>query len=119
MSFQLGVLSGKPLNDTAADVQGKLGPIMSRAWRFWPFVHLVTYSVIPPAQRVLWVNCVDLVWSSILAGMASGTPPETAEHVPISEPYRSQDEASPEDLQQAEECSSSSSSSKVLKPGSQ
>lgn len=25
------------------------------------------------------VNCVDLLWSSILAGMTSGTPPEEAE----------------------------------------
>lgn len=71
------MLSGKPHNDTAADVQEKLWPILKRAWRFWPFVHLVTYSVIPPTQRILWVNCVDLVWSSILAGMAS--PPDAAE----------------------------------------
>ncbi|CAM9944299.1 unnamed protein product, partial [Sphacelaria rigidula] len=30
--------------------------------------------MIPPRHRVLWVNCVDLLWSSVLAGMASGTP---------------------------------------------
>lgn len=41
------------------------------AWRFWPLVHLVTYGVIPSRHRVLWVNMVDLVWSSLLSGMTN------------------------------------------------
>jgi len=115
MSFQLGVLSGKPLNDTAADVQGKLWPILSRAWRFWPFVHLITYSVIPPAQRVLWVNCVDLVWSSILAGMASGTPSPTE----VAEPEECHEMCSQDETSTGVvlcEDKSSISSSNYLKP---
>lgn len=42
-------------------------PLLKRGWRFWPAVHMVTYSVIPPRHRVLWVNCADLVWVTILS----------------------------------------------------
>jgi Mpv17 / PMP22 family len=31
---------------------------------------LVTYGVIPARHRILWVNCVDLVWNAILATMS-------------------------------------------------
>ena len=65
-----GLLSGKRFDDITVDVQGRLWTILTAAWKFWPFVHCITYSVIPPLQRILWVNCVDLVWSSILSGLA-------------------------------------------------
>ncbi|CAM9901137.1 unnamed protein product [Ectocarpus sp. 4 AP-2014] len=52
----------------------KLKGVVTTGWRFWPFVHIFTYFLIPPRHRVLWVNCVDLLWSSIMAGMTSGAP---------------------------------------------
>lgn len=30
----------------------------------------MTYGVIPARHRILWVNCVDLVWNAILASMS-------------------------------------------------
>jgi Mpv17 / PMP22 family len=36
-----------------------------------------TDSVIPPQHRVLWVNCIDLIWSSLLSKLAAGKQPET------------------------------------------
>ena len=67
----VGMLAGRSFNDCFDDVKSRIWTIMSRAWRFWPFVHCITYSVIPPAQRILWVNCVDIVWSSILASITA------------------------------------------------
>ncbi|CAM9932650.1 unnamed protein product, partial [Phaeothamnion confervicola] len=48
-------------------VKDRLWPVLTTGWKFWPIVHVFTYSVIPPRHRVLWVNCVDLLWSSILS----------------------------------------------------
>ncbi len=43
--------------------------IVTTAWKFWPLVHCLTYTVVPAQHRILWVNCVDLFWNAILASM--------------------------------------------------
>jgi protein Mpv17 len=42
-------------------------PSLYSSWRFWPFVHALTYSVVPLHLRVLWVDVVEVLWVSILA----------------------------------------------------
>ncbi|KAG4981228.1 hypothetical protein JHK82_034476 [Glycine max] len=38
-----------------------------KGWKLWPFAHLITYGVIPVEQRLLWVDCVELIWVTILS----------------------------------------------------
>ncbi|KAJ0883589.1 hypothetical protein HanPSC8_Chr10g0423341 [Helianthus annuus] len=42
-------------------------PLLTAGWKLWPFAHLVTYGLIPVEQRLLWVDCVELVWVTILS----------------------------------------------------
>ncbi|GAB2258862.1 hypothetical protein Droror1_Dr00015022 [Drosera rotundifolia] len=42
-------------------------PMLTAGWKLWPFAHLVTYGVIPVEQRLLWVDCVELIWVTILS----------------------------------------------------
>nr|XP_043624701.1 protein SYM1-like [Erigeron canadensis] len=42
-------------------------PLLTAGWKLWPFAHLITYGVIPLEQRLLWVDCVELVWVTILS----------------------------------------------------
>lgn len=42
-------------------------PMLTAGWKLWPFAHLITYGVIPVEQRLLWVDCVELVWVTILS----------------------------------------------------
>jgi len=67
----VGLLSGDDPKTVKTNVQTKLPSIVVTAWKFWPLIHLVTYGVIPARHRILWVNCVDLVWNAILAGMTT------------------------------------------------
>lgn len=67
----VGVLNGSTFDEAKENVKEKIIPIMFTAWRFWPLVHCVTYGFIPARHRILWVNCVDLVWNAILALKAS------------------------------------------------
>lgn len=69
----VGLLQGDDINTVKTNVQTKLPSIVLTAWKFWPLVHLVTYGVIPARHRILWVNCVDLVWNAILATMSQKT----------------------------------------------
>ncbi|CAM9467187.1 unnamed protein product [Ectocarpus sp. 8 AP-2014] len=70
----VSLLRGDSFEEARGTVKEKLKGVVTTGWRFWPFVHIFTYFLIPPRHRVLWVNCVDLLWSSILAGMTSGAP---------------------------------------------
>ena len=65
-------MSGKSTEDVRADVGEKLWPTIRTGWRFWPAIHLITYTLVPPRHRVLWVNCADLVWVTCLSTIASG-----------------------------------------------
>lgn len=63
----VGVLQGDGFATSAQNVKDKIKGIVFTAWKFWPLVHCITYSVIPAQHRILWVNAVDLVWNAILA----------------------------------------------------
>ncbi|XP_010545803.1 PREDICTED: uncharacterized protein LOC104818056 [Tarenaya hassleriana] len=42
-------------------------PMLTAGWKLWPFAHLITYGLIPLEQRLLWVDCVELIWVTILS----------------------------------------------------
>lgn len=66
----VGLLAGEDRETIGQTIRDKIGGIVVTAWKFWPIVHCVTYSVIPSQHRVLWVNSVDLVWNAILSSAA-------------------------------------------------
>jgi len=66
----VGLLAGEDRKSVCQTIRDKIGGIVVTAWKFWPIVHCVTYSVIPAQHRVLWVNSVDLVWNAILSSAA-------------------------------------------------
>ena len=68
----VGLASGSSLDECKGDVQAKLWPTLTTGWKFWPAVHLITYNLIPPRHRVLWINLVDLVWVTFLSTVARG-----------------------------------------------
>jgi protein Mpv17 len=70
----VGMLAGDDFETAQQSVKTRIKSIVTTAWKFWPLVHCVTYSVIPARHRILWVNCVDLIWSAILANMSNAKP---------------------------------------------
>ncbi|KAF5181262.1 Peroxisomal membrane (Mpv17/PMP22) family protein [Thalictrum thalictroides] len=57
--------------DTPANIFDELKatflPMLTAGWKLWPFAHLITYGAIPLEQRLLWVDCVELIWVTILS----------------------------------------------------
>ncbi|XP_050383629.1 uncharacterized protein LOC126800320 isoform X2 [Argentina anserina] len=49
------------------ELKGTFIPMLTAGWKLWPFAHLVTYGLIPLEQRLLWVDCVELIWVTILS----------------------------------------------------
>ena len=67
------ILNGEDIQKANETVRSRIKPVMFTAWKFWPFVHCITYGFIPAQHRILWVNSVDLVWNAILAALSRGT----------------------------------------------
>ena len=66
------ILNGEGFQKANENVRTRIKPVMFTAWKFWPFVHCITYGFIPAQHRILWVNSVDLVWNAILAALSRG-----------------------------------------------
>ncbi|KAJ7948609.1 Peroxisomal membrane (Mpv17/PMP22) family protein [Quillaja saponaria] len=55
-----------PLN-VFSELEATFWPMLTAGWKLWPFAHVITYGVIPVEQRLLWVDCVELIWVTILS----------------------------------------------------
>ncbi|GAX24839.1 protein Mpv17 [Fistulifera solaris] len=65
----VALLAGESVETAKTNVKERIVGIVTTAWKFWPLVHCLTYTVVPAQHRILWVNCVDLFWNAILASM--------------------------------------------------
>nr|GLL34767.1 protein SYM1-like [Ipomoea trifida] len=63
----LGFLRFESPNNIFSELQATFWPMLTAGWKLWPFAHLITYGVVPVEQRLLWVDCVELVWVTILS----------------------------------------------------
>ncbi|KAH9744076.1 peroxisomal membrane 22 kDa (Mpv17/PMP22) family protein [Citrus sinensis] len=63
----LGFLRFESAANIFSELKSTFWPMLTAGWKLWPFAHLVTYSVIPVEQRLLWVDCVELIWVTILS----------------------------------------------------
>lgn len=71
-SMIIGTLQFRPPQDVLKDVRATLWPALRSAWRFWPFVHTVSFShAVPLDLKLLWVDCMEVVWVTILSKVAN------------------------------------------------
>ncbi|KAK9085166.1 hypothetical protein Sjap_025577 [Stephania japonica] len=63
----LGLLRRESPDSILAELKATFWPMITAGWKLWPFAHLITYGAIPLEQRLLWVDCVELIWVTILS----------------------------------------------------
>ncbi|KAF3643858.1 putative F-box/kelch-repeat protein-like [Capsicum annuum] len=63
----LGILRLESPLAIFSELKATFFPMLTAGWKLWPFAHLITYGVIPVEQRLLWVDCVELIWVTILS----------------------------------------------------
>ncbi|XP_065875570.1 uncharacterized protein [Euphorbia lathyris] len=63
----LGLLRFESPANILSELQATFWPMLTAGWKLWPFAHLITYGVIPLEQRLLWVDCIELIWVTILS----------------------------------------------------
>ncbi|KAJ1456543.1 hypothetical protein M885DRAFT_463118 [Pelagophyceae sp. CCMP2097] len=81
-----GVLSDKSLTDSLARARQTLAPALVSSWRFWPAVHLLSYSpLIPVDFKILWIDCMEVIWVAILSTTVNTAPETPKQSVPWNE----------------------------------
>jgi len=81
----VGLLEGMWPRQTIQRAKTKLLPMMVSSWRFWPFVHMMTYSpLIPLDFKLLWNDIMEIIWVAILSLINNEKPvaPEGTEGTP-------------------------------------
>ncbi|XVE49877.1 hypothetical protein DITRI_Ditri01bG0117600 [Diplodiscus trichospermus] len=63
----LGLLRFESSANIYRELKATFWPMLTAGWKLWPFAHVITYGVIPLEQRLLWVDCVELIWVTILS----------------------------------------------------
>lgn len=63
----LGFLRLESPANILEELKSTFWPMLTAGWKLWPFAHLITYGLIPVEQRLLWVDCVELIWVTILS----------------------------------------------------
>ncbi|KAF3443869.1 hypothetical protein FNV43_RR13559 [Rhamnella rubrinervis] len=63
----LGLLRFESTTSIFGELKATFWPMLTAGWKLWPFAHLITYGVIPVEQRLLWVDCIELIWVTILS----------------------------------------------------
>ena len=64
----IGLLAFRSPVEVLKDVRATQWPALRSAWRFWPFVHTVSFShAVPLDLKLLWVDVMEVVWVTILS----------------------------------------------------
>ncbi|XP_004304121.1 PREDICTED: protein SYM1 [Fragaria vesca subsp. vesca] len=93
----LGLLRFESPNKIFDELKATFRPMLTAGWKLWPFAHLVTYGLIPLEQRLLWVDCVELIWVTILSTYSNEKSEATILEVSSGADSTSSSSNSPED----------------------
>jgi hypothetical protein len=69
----LGLMQLQSPSQIFSDMKRTTIPLIVSGLKLWPFVHCITYGLIPVENRLLWVDAVEIVWVTILAGEAASS----------------------------------------------
>jgi len=69
--MSLELLAGKRIGEAWKDYKGKFWDFLFAGWRLWPWVNILTYTIIPIRHRLLWVDSLEIVYAAILSLLAN------------------------------------------------
>ncbi|KAJ8040773.1 Mpv17-like protein 2 [Holothuria leucospilota] len=64
-----GMLEGKSLKKCMTSLKEKFPACYMVDWMFWPTAQVVNFYLLPTKYRVLYVNCVTVIWDVFLSYM--------------------------------------------------
>lgn len=67
----INILDGRP-DAVLPAIQAKLLPMLLANYALWPAAHLINFKFVPSRQRILYINCVQILWSAYLSHLSAG-----------------------------------------------
>jgi len=64
-------LEGKSVGEAIEEYKGVALKFLTSGWKLWPLVGIVTYTLIPQQNRVLWIDGIEIIYSAILSTLAN------------------------------------------------
>ena len=80
----LGLFAGRPAGETTAEYLDKFWSLMFAAWKLWPLVGVVTYTLIPIQHRVLFIDLIEIIYSAVLSTVANEGAKDDAAEVDVA-----------------------------------
>lgn len=66
------LMNGGSVNDAKKKVQDNWWPTLKTAWGLWIPVQGLNMALVPPTQRLLFVNVVSIFWNTFLSMKSAG-----------------------------------------------
>lgn len=83
-SFFIGALAFRKPSVVWNDIKTTSWPALKVSWRFWPFVHCISFShAVPLDLKLLWVDVMEIVWVTLLSRVANKDAQEGVEEVAV------------------------------------
>lgn len=75
-----GLLADQTPSEAFARARQVPVPSIVASWRFWPFVHLLSYSPLIPIEfKLLWIGTMEIAWIAILSTTVNAKPSDVAQ----------------------------------------
>ena len=62
-----GLLKGKSPQSIVGDFKGAWWRLQKAGWRLWPFIGVITHTIIPTEHKVLFVDAIEIGWVTYLS----------------------------------------------------
>ncbi|CAN8009624.1 unnamed protein product [Ixodes pacificus] len=67
----LGVLQGRTRADIERNIRENYSTIMKTFYKLWPAAQVINFQYVPLPYRLLYTNCVSLVWHTYMSWKAN------------------------------------------------
>ncbi|POM72775.1 Hypothetical protein PHPALM_10459 [Phytophthora palmivora] len=65
------MMEGKSFGHGVAFALDRLPQTLKANYMIWPLANMINYSYVPLQYRILFINCVNLVWTTVLSTISS------------------------------------------------
>lgn len=67
----MAALEGSERSEVVQLVKRKLKPTLLANWTVWPIAHVINFALVPPAQRILYINVVNVSMGLVASSLVS------------------------------------------------
>lgn len=67
----VALMEGKAPHEAVASASARLKPALIANYALWPGAQAINFALVPPRQRILYVNVVAIAWTAVLSHLAS------------------------------------------------